>query len=79
MSVLTRTRRFVRRLAAAVNPVKRVHQSVLRSETRLADLQATVEASAAAQLEAVSLLIRSMNELNTRLEKLEQVGDDTEG
>ena len=78
MSQLRRARRFARRLATAVNPVKRVHQAVLRSESRLADLQATVEASSAAQLEAVSLLIRSINEVNTRLEKLEQVGDDTE-
>jgi hypothetical protein len=38
-----------------------------------------VEASSEAQLEAVSFLTRSINEFSTRLEKLERVGDDTEG
>jgi hypothetical protein len=79
MSRLKRAGRFLRRLATAVNPVKRVYQVVVRTETQLTELRATVEASSAAQLEAVSFLTRSINEISTRLEKLERVGDDTEG
>jgi hypothetical protein len=62
-----------------VNPVKSVYRVVVRTETGLTELRATVEASSAAQLEAVSFLTRSINEVNTRLEKLDRVGDDTEG
>ena len=79
MSRLKRTRRFLRRIATAVNPVKRVYQVVVRTETQLTELRATVDASSAAQLEAVSFLTRSINEISTRLEKLERVGDDAEG
>jgi hypothetical protein len=76
---MKRLRRFLRRIATAVNPVKRVYQVVVRTETQLTELRATVEATSAAQLEAVSFLTRSINEINTRLEKLERGGDDTEG
>jgi hypothetical protein len=79
MSRSKRARRFLRRLATAVNPVKSVYRVVVRTETGLTELRATVEASSAAQLEAVSFLTRSINEVNTRLEKLDRVGDDTEG
>jgi len=79
MSRSKRARRFLRRLATAVNPVKRVYQVVVRTETGLSELRATVEASSAAQLEAMSFLTRSMNEISTRLEKLDRAGDDTEG
>jgi hypothetical protein len=64
MSQLKRAGRFLRSLATAAD---------------LAELRATVEASSEAQLEAVSFLTRSINEFSTRLEKLERVGDDTEG
>jgi hypothetical protein len=79
MSRLKRAGRFLRRLVTAVNPVKRVYQVVVRTETGLTELRATVEASSAAQLEAVSFLTRSINEISTRLEKLDRFGDDTEG
>ena len=78
MSRLKRTGRL-RRLLTAVNPVKRVYQVVVRTETQLSELRATVEATSAAQLEAVTFLTRSINEISSRLEKLERVGDDTEG
>ena len=50
---MKRFRRFLRRIATAVNPVKRVYQVVVRTETQLTELRATVEATSAAQLEAV--------------------------
>jgi len=78
MSRVKRFGRFLRRLASSVNPVKSVYRVAVRTETQLAELRAIVEASSEAQLEAVSLLIRSINEINTRLEKLERIGIATE-
>jgi type II secretory pathway predicted ATPase ExeA len=79
MSRLKQAGRFLRRLASVANPVRRVHAVAVRTETQLAELHATVEASSAAQLEALSFLLRSMDEINRRLEKLERIGDHTEG
>jgi phage shock protein A len=90
MSETARATRLVRRIATAAHQVEHTSQVVTTSEVQLAELraaveamQATIEASFKAQLEAMSFLTRSINDLSTRLGKLEpvrdDVGDDTEG
>lgn len=86
MSIASRSSRLARRIATAVHQVEHTDQVVTTSETQLAQLRetleairATMEASFESELEALSFLTRSINDLSSRLGKLELAADDTEG
>jgi hypothetical protein len=85
MSLSGWARRIVRTIETALQQVDQTHERVDHTdrvvaaiETRVGEVWAAVEASSKAHLEALSFLTRSVNELSSRLDKLEHVGDDTE-
>lgn len=66
----------LRSVRAIPSETHATHAAVVATQSQLAELRSTIEASANAQLEAIRFLTRSVEELSARLARLERTGED---
>ena len=70
MTQRDRTSRFLRRLAEAPWLITDTHTAVFKNARELTALEERLSALERTQLEALTLLTRAINELNSRLERV---------
>lgn len=83
MSQYERVERYLRWPSNVSHRLEQIRVAIVGAQeqlqAQLAELGATVEASAKAQMESLRFLTRSIDELSLRLDKLERVDDETKG
>lgn len=72
MEQAERLKRFVRALALTPHRVNHTLDLSASTQSEVADLRATLDASSKAYLEGLAQLTRSVGELNARLERIER-------